>query len=167
MLKDSMDAIFIVDGHTKEDVSEELRVTPLQKAQVVDLVKKCRKAITLAVGDGSNDIGMIKNAHIGVGISGQEGRQAVLNSDYSIAQFRYLQRLLLVHGRWSYFRMCKFLCYFFYKNIAFTLVHFWFGFFCGFSAQDNFGVLQAGIGKRHGRAGAKTEKPSPLLGKPV
>ncbi|XP_045910425.1 probable phospholipid-transporting ATPase IM [Micropterus dolomieu] len=74
-------------------------------------------------------------AHIGVGISGQEGMQAVLASDYSFAQFRYLQRLLLVHGRWSYFRMCNFLYYFFYKNFAFTLVHFWYGFFCGFSAQ--------------------------------
>ncbi|KAK7891040.1 hypothetical protein WMY93_023003 [Mugilogobius chulae] len=74
-------------------------------------------------------------AHIGVGISGQEGMQAVLSSDYSFAQFRYLQRLLLVHGRWSYFRMCNFLRYFFYKNFAFTLVHFWYGFFCGFSAQ--------------------------------
>lgn len=74
-------------------------------------------------------------AHIGVGISGQEGMQAVLASDYSFAQFRYLQRLLLVHGRWSYHRMCNFLCYFFYKNFAFTLVHFWFGFLCGFSAQ--------------------------------
>ncbi|XP_074090813.1 putative phospholipid-transporting ATPase IM isoform X3 [Macrotis lagotis] len=111
------------------------RVTPLQKAQVVELVKKHRKAVTLAIGDGANDISMIKSAHIGVGISGQEGMQAVLASDYSFAQFRYLQRLLLVHGRWSYFRMCKFLCYFFYKNFAFTLVHFWFGFFCGFSAQ--------------------------------
>ncbi|XP_056428190.1 probable phospholipid-transporting ATPase IM isoform X2 [Hyla sarda] len=111
------------------------RVTPLQKAQVVELVKKYKKAVTLAIGDGANDISMIKSAHIGVGISGQEGMQAVLASDYSFAQFRYLQRLLLVHGRWSYFRMCKFLCYFFYKNFAFTLVHFWFGFFCGFSAQ--------------------------------
>ncbi|XP_020834891.1 putative phospholipid-transporting ATPase IM isoform X4 [Phascolarctos cinereus] len=111
------------------------RVTPLQKAQVVELVKTHRKAVTLAIGDGANDISMIKSAHIGVGISGQEGMQAVLASDYSFAQFRYLQRLLLVHGRWSYFRMCKFLCYFFYKNFAFTLVHFWFGFFCGFSAQ--------------------------------
>ncbi|KAF3854964.1 hypothetical protein F7725_023019 [Dissostichus mawsoni] len=74
-------------------------------------------------------------AHIGVGISGQEGMQAVLASDYSFAQFRYLRRLLLVHGRWSYFRMCNFLWYFFYKNFAFTLVHFWYGFFCGFSAQ--------------------------------
>ncbi|CAM4528908.1 unnamed protein product [Lepidochelys kempii] len=111
------------------------RVTPLQKAQVVDLVKKHRKAVTLAIGDGANDVSMIKSAHIGIGISGEEGMQAVLASDYSFAQFRYLKRLLLVHGRWSYFRMCKFLCYFFYKNFAFTLVHFWFGFFCGFSAQ--------------------------------
>jgi phospholipid-translocating ATPase len=61
--------------------------------------------------------------------------QAVLASDYSIAQFRYLERLLLVHGRWSYYRMCKFLRYFFYKNFAFTLCHFWYAFFCGFSAQ--------------------------------
>jgi hypothetical protein len=74
-------------------------------------------------------------AHIGVGISGQEGMQAVLASDFSLAQFRYLERLLLVHGRWSYLRMCKFLRYFFYKNFAFSLCHFWFAFFCGFSAQ--------------------------------
>ncbi|OQR79757.1 putative phospholipid-transporting ATPase ID-like, partial [Tropilaelaps mercedesae] len=74
-------------------------------------------------------------AHIGVGISGQEGMQAVLASDFSIAQFRFLERLLLVHGRWSYLRMCMFLRYFFYKNFAFTLCHFWFAFFCGFSAQ--------------------------------
>uniref|UniRef100_A0A8B9QGW1 Phospholipid-transporting ATPase n=1 Tax=Apteryx owenii TaxID=8824 RepID=A0A8B9QGW1_APTOW len=111
------------------------RVTPLQKAQVVELVKKYKKAVTLAIGDGANDVSMIKTAHIGVGISGQEGMQAVLSSDFSFAQFRYLQRLLLVHGRWSYIRMSKFLKYFFYKNFAFTLVHFWYGFFSGFSAQ--------------------------------
>ncbi|XP_041374106.1 phospholipid-transporting ATPase ID-like isoform X1 [Gigantopelta aegis] len=111
------------------------RVTPLQKALVVDLIKKHKKSITLAIGDGANDVSMIKTAHIGVGISGQEGMQAVLASDYAIAQFKYLERLLLVHGRWSYFRMCKFLRYFFYKNFAFTLCHFWYAFFCGFSAQ--------------------------------
>jgi len=61
--------------------------------------------------------------------------QAVLSSDYSFSQFRYLERLLLVHGRWSYLRMCKFLKYFFYKNFAFTLCHFWYAFFCGFSAM--------------------------------
>nr|XP_055066724.1 phospholipid-transporting ATPase ID isoform X2 [Misgurnus anguillicaudatus] len=111
------------------------RVTPLQKALVVELVKRHKKAVTLAIGDGANDVSMIKTAHIGVGISGQEGIQAVLASDYSFSQFCFLQRLLLVHGRWSYLRMCRFLCYFFYKNFAFTMVHFWFGFFCGFSAQ--------------------------------
>ncbi|XP_037079710.1 phospholipid-transporting ATPase ID-like [Pollicipes pollicipes] len=114
------------------------RVTPLQKALVVELVKKYKKAVTLSIGDGANDVSMIKTAHIGVGISGQEGLQAVLSSDYSIAQFRYLERLLLVHGRWSYYRMCKFLRYFFYKNFAFTLCHFWYSFFCGFSAQTIF-----------------------------
>ncbi|KAG8456790.1 hypothetical protein GDO86_002538 [Hymenochirus boettgeri] len=111
------------------------RVTPKQKAMVVDLVKRYKKAVTLAIGDGANDVNMIKTAHIGVGISGQEGMQAVMSSDYSFGQFRYLQRLLLVHGRWSYIRMCKFLRYFFYKNFSFTLVHFWYSFFNGFSAQ--------------------------------
>uniref|UniRef100_A0A7N8X0F4 Phospholipid-transporting ATPase n=1 Tax=Mastacembelus armatus TaxID=205130 RepID=A0A7N8X0F4_9TELE len=111
------------------------RVTPLQKAQVVELVKKYKQVVTLAIGDGANDVSMIKAAHIGVGISGQEGMQAVLSSDYSFAQFCFLQRLLLVHGRWSYLRMCKFLRYFFYKNFTFTFVHFWYAFFCGFSAQ--------------------------------
>ncbi|XP_006887000.1 PREDICTED: probable phospholipid-transporting ATPase FetA-like [Elephantulus edwardii] len=111
------------------------RMTPHQKAQVVNLVKRYKKMVTLAIGDGANDVGMIKAAHVGVGISGQEGMQATLSSDFSISQFCYLQRLLLIHGRWSYNRMCKFLNYFFYKNFAFTLVHFWYAFFSGFSAQ--------------------------------
>lgn len=64
--------------------------------------------------------------------------QAVLASDFALAQFAFLERLLLVHGRWSYFRMCKFLRYFFYKNFAFTLCHLWYAFFCGFSAQVSY-----------------------------
>ncbi|XP_027008475.2 phospholipid-transporting ATPase IC isoform X1 [Tachysurus fulvidraco] len=111
------------------------RVTPKQKANVVSLVKRYKKAVTLSIGDGANDVNMIKTADIGVGISGQEGMQAVMSSDFALAQFRYLQRLLLVHGRWSYIRMCKFLRFFFFKNFAFTLVHFWYSFFSGFSAQ--------------------------------
>ncbi|CAF3159997.1 unnamed protein product [Rotaria sp. Silwood2] len=77
------------------------RATPLQKAQVVDLVMKNERKITLAIGDGANDVSMIQKAHIDVGISGQEGRQAVLASDYSLGQFRFLEILLLVHGRFS------------------------------------------------------------------
>uniref|UniRef100_A0A3B5AIS3 Phospholipid-transporting ATPase n=1 Tax=Stegastes partitus TaxID=144197 RepID=A0A3B5AIS3_9TELE len=113
------------------------RVTPKQKANVVSLVKKYKKAVTLSIGDGANDVNMIKTADIGVGISGQEGMQAVMSSDYAFAQFRYLQRLLLVHGRWSYIRMCKFLRFFFFKNFAFTLVHFWYSFFSGYSSQNS------------------------------
>ncbi|XP_072100623.1 phospholipid-transporting ATPase IC-like isoform X2 [Mobula birostris] len=112
------------------------RVTPKQKALVVQLVKKYKRTVTLAIGDGANDVNMLKTAHIGVGISGQEGMQAVLSSDYSLAQFCYLERLLLVHGRWAYLRICKFLRYFLYKTFAFSFVQVWFGFYNGFSAQS-------------------------------
>ena len=71
------------------------------------LVKKGARKITLSIGDGANDVSMIQAAHIGVGISGLEGMQAVMASDFAIAQFRFLKDLLLVHGPWSYFRLCK------------------------------------------------------------
>ncbi|XP_050995756.1 phospholipid-transporting ATPase IK [Acomys russatus] len=111
------------------------RVTPKQKALVVALVKKYQQVVTLAIGDGANDVNMIKTADIGVGLAGQEGMQAVQNSDYVLAQFCYLQRLLLVHGRWSYMRICKFLRYFFYKTVASMMAQIWFSLFNGFSAQ--------------------------------
>uniref|UniRef100_G1MU03 Phospholipid-transporting ATPase n=1 Tax=Meleagris gallopavo TaxID=9103 RepID=G1MU03_MELGA len=111
------------------------RVTPKQKALIVQLVKKHKKATTLAIGDGANDVNMIKTADIGVGISGLEGVQAVQCSDYALAQFCYLQRLLLVHGRWGYLRICKFLRYFFYKTFAGLMTQIWFAFHSGFTAQ--------------------------------
>ncbi|MBA0848568.1 hypothetical protein Goshw_003963 [Gossypium schwendimanii] len=111
------------------------RVSPLQKAQVTSLVKKGARKITLSIGDGANDVSMIQAAHIGVGISGLEGMQAVMASDFAIAQFRFLKDLLLVHGRWSYIRLCKVVTYFFYKNLTFTLTQFWFTFYTGFSGQ--------------------------------
>ncbi|XP_075579594.1 phospholipid-transporting ATPase IK [Pelecanus crispus] len=111
------------------------RVTPKQKALIVQLVKKHKEAITLAIGDGANDVNMIKTADIGVGISGLEGMQAVQCSDYALAQFSYLQRLLLVHGRWAYLRICKFLRYFFYKTFAGLMAQVWFAFHSGFTAQ--------------------------------
>ncbi|CAM0957021.1 unnamed protein product [Alopecurus aequalis] len=111
------------------------RVSPLQKAQVTSLVRKGARKITLSIGDGANDVSMIQAAHVGIGISGQEGMQAVMASDFAIAQFRYLTDLLLVHGRWSYLRLCKVITYFFYKNLTFTLTQFWFTFQTGFSGQ--------------------------------
>ncbi|KAI3733581.1 hypothetical protein L6452_13025 [Arctium lappa] len=111
------------------------RVSPLQKAQVTRLVRKGANKITLSIGDGANDVGMIQAAHVGVGISGLEGMQAVMASDFAIAQFRFLTDLLLVHGRWSYLRLCKVVSYFFYKNLTFTLTQFWYTFHTGYSGQ--------------------------------
>jgi phospholipid-transporting ATPase len=101
------------------------RVSPLQKALVVKLVKKHLKAILLAIGDGANDVSMIQAAHIGVGISGMEGLQAARSADISIGQFRYLRKLLLVHGAWSYQRVSKTILYSFYKNITLYMTQFW------------------------------------------
>ncbi|XP_018421879.1 PREDICTED: phospholipid-transporting ATPase IB, partial [Nanorana parkeri] len=114
------------------------RVSPLQKSEIVDMVKKHVNAITLAIGDGANDVGMIQTAHVGVGISGNEGMQATNNSDYAIAQFCYLEKLLLVHGAWSYNRVTKCILYCFYKNVVLYIIELWFAFVNGFSGQILF-----------------------------
>ena len=91
------------------------RVSPAQKAAVVQMVKNGLDVMTLSIGDGANDVAMIQEADVGVGIAGEEGRQAVMSSDYAIGQFRFLQRLILVHGRWSYRRLAETIANFFYK----------------------------------------------------
>jgi phospholipid-translocating ATPase len=102
------------------------RVSPAQKAAVVALVKNSLDVMTLSIGDGANDVAMIQEADVGVGIAGEEGRQAVMSSDYAIGQFRFLQRLVLVHGRWSYRRLAETISNFFYKNMVWTFAIFWF-----------------------------------------
>jgi phospholipid-transporting ATPase len=111
------------------------RVSPLQKALVVKLVKRHLKSILLAIGDGANDVSMIQAAHIGVGISGMEGLQAARSADIAIGQFRYLRKLLLVHGAWSYQRISKVILYSFYKNIALYMTQFWYSFQNAFSGE--------------------------------
>merc|ERR1712100_246159 len=78
--------------------------------------ERVEDAVTLAIGDGANDVPMIQEAHVGIGIAGREGRQAVNNSDFAIGQFRYLQRLMLVHGRWNYRRQCSYTLFTFWRN---------------------------------------------------
>ncbi|OTB18009.1 hypothetical protein K445DRAFT_73803 [Daldinia sp. EC12] len=104
------------------------RVSPLQKALVVKMVKKFSPEILLAIGDGANDVSMIQAAHIGVGISGVEGLQAARSADISIAQFRFLRKLTLVHGAWSYQRISKTILFSFYKNITLYMTQFWYTF---------------------------------------
>ncbi|XP_004295474.1 PREDICTED: putative phospholipid-transporting ATPase 4 [Fragaria vesca subsp. vesca] len=111
------------------------RVSPKQKALITRLVKKHTGKTTLAIGDGANDVGMIQEADIGVGISGMEGMQAVMASDISLPQFRFLGRLLIVHGHWCYKRISKMILYFVYKNIAFGLTLFYYEVYTRFSGE--------------------------------
>ncbi|KJZ78373.1 hypothetical protein HIM_02411 [Hirsutella minnesotensis 3608] len=145
---DTVHSVIVVDGQTLAEIeaSDELsqrffaiamlvdsviccRASPAQKALLVRAVRarsaslgdKHRRGLTLAIGDGANDLAMIQASHVGVGISGREGLQAARVADYAIAQFRFLQRLLLVHGRWNYVRTAKFILCTFWKEMFFYL----------------------------------------------
>lgn len=105
------------------------RASPMEKASIVRLMKS-KNTVTLSIGDGANDVPMILEAHIGVGLFGEEGMQAVQSSDYAIGEFQYLWELLLAHGHWNYIRQSEMILYFFYKNFLFTFPQFLFCFFC-------------------------------------
>ena len=114
------------------------RTAPKQKAKYVECIKALKK-ITLAIGDGGNDVTMINTSHIGVGIMGKEGRQAASASDMAIHKFRYLQRLLLVHGRYSAYRTSWLVQFCFYKSIMLVIVQICYLFWNGFSAISFIG----------------------------
>ncbi|KAI8922887.1 hypothetical protein BC831DRAFT_58074 [Entophlyctis helioformis] len=143
----------IIDGDALEHVFENLatqerllelgmlcksviccRVSPKQKAQVVQLVQRGLGAMCLSIGDGANDVSMIQAAQIGIGISGKEGLQAAMASDFVIGQFRFLSKLMLVHGHWSYYRIAEGILTFFYKNMTWVFAMVWYQFFSGFTA---------------------------------
>ena len=112
------------------------RVSPSQKSQVIKKMKNFDKnAITLAIGDGGNDVSMIMEANIGIGIYGEEGMSAAQASDFSIGEFQLLKRLLFIHGRINLFRISKMILYFFYKNFVFTMAQLYFSFICLASGQ--------------------------------
>ncbi|XP_069833684.1 phospholipid-transporting ATPase VD isoform X2 [Dendropsophus ebraccatus] len=152
--KENVDFALIIDGKSLEFALHETlekkflyltqhcraviccRATPLQKSQVVKLVRNSLKVMTLAIGDGANDVSMIQVADVGVGISGQEGMQAVMSSDFAVSHFKHLRKLLLIHGHWCYTRLANMILYFFYKNVMFVNLLFWYQFFCGFSGTS-------------------------------
>ncbi|KAI4570209.1 hypothetical protein MJT46_019639 [Ovis ammon polii x Ovis aries] len=110
------------------------RSTPLQKSMLVKLLDQ-DLTTTFLSGDGANDVSMIQAADIGIGISGQEGMQAVMSSDFAVSRFRHLKKLLLVHGHWCYSRLARMVVYYFYKNVCYVSLLFWYQFFCGFSGS--------------------------------
>ncbi|KAJ0978111.1 hypothetical protein J5N97_013585 [Dioscorea zingiberensis] len=112
------------------------RVAPLQKAGIVALMKKRTTDMTLSIGDGANDVSMIQMADVGIGISGQEGRQAVMASDFAMAQFRFLVPLLFVHGHWNYQRMGYMILYNYYRNAVFVFMLYWYMFFSDVSLYN-------------------------------
>ncbi|KAI1484867.1 hypothetical protein F5X96DRAFT_399605 [Biscogniauxia mediterranea] len=135
-------SVLVIDGHSlgmiEEDESLSImfydlavrmdsviccRASPSQKAGLVKSIRETvPSSLTLAIGDGANDIAMIQASHVGIGISGREGLQAARVADYSIAQFRFLQRLLFVHGRWMYLRTSKYILATFWKEVVFYIV---------------------------------------------
>ena len=120
-----MDHALVVDGSSLQvfldhfakqflDIVSELpcviccRCTPTQKADIARLIKPYAAGKRVcAIGDGGNDVSMIQEAHVGIGIVGKEGKQASLAADFSIVQFSHISRLLLWHGRNSYKRSAK------------------------------------------------------------
>ncbi|KAK6933665.1 P-type ATPase, C-terminal [Dillenia turbinata] len=142
LIIDGTSLVYILDSELEEPLFELAcecsvvlccRVAPLQKAGIVALVKNRTDDMTLAIGDGANDVSMIQMADVGIGISGQEGRQAVMASDFAMGQFRFLVTLLLVHGHWNYQRMAYMILYNFYRNAVFVLVLFWYTLFTCFT----------------------------------
>ncbi|XP_059171339.1 phospholipid-transporting ATPase IF-like [Physella acuta] len=112
------------------------RMSPLQKAQIVQMIKKCKsRPVTAAIGDGANDVSMIQEADVGFGIMGKEGRQAVRNSDYAFGKFKFLRRALLFHGHLYYHRIATLVQYFFYKNVAWITGQLFYAIFNAWSEQ--------------------------------
>lgn len=110
------------------------RVSPLQKAALVRMIKAApEQPVTLAIGDGANDVGMIHEARVGVGISGNEGRHAANSADFAVSQFRFLVTLMFDHGRFNYIRCSKLVLYSFFKNLVLVSLLFYFCSYSGWS----------------------------------
>ena len=114
------------------------RSSPSQKSQIVEFVKKRTSSVTLGIGDGGNDVNMIRAASVGIGIFGKEGFQAAYNSDYAISQFKYLKGLLFKEGRITIKKNSYFLYHYFFKNFLFTIALFWFGIFSLYSGGNYY-----------------------------
>jgi phospholipid-transporting ATPase len=150
---ESEDCVLVIDGRAVDliahsDFKDEFihlakccksvvccRSTPIQKQQTVEMMMEALDKRTLAIGDGANDVPMIQTAHVGVSVRGNEGMQAVLSSDVVLGEFRFLKRLLFVHGHWCYVRNSFLVFYLIYKGIFLTFIPFWYSIFDQWSGE--------------------------------
>ncbi len=115
------------------------RLSPIQKSQLVRMIKEANSSyVTAAIGDGGNDVSMIQEAHVGLGILGLEGTAAAKSSDFAFAKFCHLKRALLVHGHWYYRRLAFLVQYSFYKNVATFTCQLFFAAYSNWSGQTLF-----------------------------
>ena len=147
--------VIVVDGHTFATIKAAhwkqffsiatciksavcCRLTPLQKASIVEMFQQGNQNICMGIGDGANDVSMIQEARVGVGIMGLEGSQAELASDFAIPRFKHLIRLCAVHGRFACVRNAYLIQHSFYKNNVFASMQAFFAFYNGFTGQTIF-----------------------------
>ena len=153
--------VLFVDGHAVgylmkyEDTKEKLyqitkychtviatRLSPIQKSQVIRVIKeRSRDAVTLAIGDGGNDVSMIQEAHVGIGIHGREGSAAVRAADFTLGKFKFLRRTLMGHGFWNYHRLSYLVQYSFYKNVTMFTCQLYYAYQSNFSAINLYDSL--------------------------
>lgn len=118
LLREKSEGILYLLNHSKSAIFS--RATPLQKSMITELINSQKKTLTLAIGDGANDVEMIQRSHVGVGLAGNEGSQAAMNSDFAITRFHHLIRLISVHGSWSFDRLTHTAMIMIYKNVIFA-----------------------------------------------
>ncbi|GJN31369.1 hypothetical protein PR202_gb19759 [Eleusine coracana subsp. coracana] len=134
LIIDGSSLVYILEKDLESESSSAAVLLLYKRQELLILIKSRTSDMTLAIGDGANDVSMIQMADVGVGICGQEGRQAVMASDFAMGQFRFLKRLLLVHGHWNYQRIAYMILYNFYRNAVFVLMLFWYILYTAYSA---------------------------------
>lgn len=116
------------------------RATPSQKGRIAAILSEAGKH-TLSIGDGTNDVGMLKGSDVGVGVMGKEGTQAAMAGDFAIPQFKMLKNLLFVHGRYTLQRYSLTALNSYYKNIVFIFAQFIYNLYSGASGRPLYSSL--------------------------
>ncbi|KAI5190666.1 phospholipid-translocating ATPase [Nematocida minor] len=115
LIIDGMSLQVLMDIHRNEFILALMNMTavaycrcsPTQKAEIARALSDISGERVCCIGDGGNDVSMIQQADVGIGIVGKEGRQASLAADFSINEFKSLIDLILWHGRNSYKNTAK------------------------------------------------------------